>query len=1240
MSETPPMTGAEPGLEALRAELSEVRRQLAEAQEVIRAIQSGEVDAVVVDGPRGSHVYTLENADSSYRALVEAMNEGAAYLSPGGEILYCNKTLSGLAGMPLERVIGQPVKHLFAGKFRPALDALLLRTLSGETATSETELIASHGRRHRPVHLSFSRIDSDEGVGICMVVTDLTEQREREKQIADERKRLFEILETLPVMASLLTPGHQVKFANRMFRERFGEAEGRACYEVFFGRQQPCELCESFTPLETGKPHWWEVHGLDGSIYDCHHMPFTDTDGSKLILEMDIDVTEQRRAEAELKRYRNHLEELVKQRTDELEVANRQLADELALRRLSEEKFARAFADNPAAIALARLEGMVFVDVNETLTSLSGYSREEMIGHSALELNLWPSPEDAERLKNKLLEEGSLRGVEQVFRRKSGEPVVTILSVQFLEMNGERFVLATAVDATRTKQAEQALRESEEQLRRAMQAANAGSWKMVPATGEFSASDRALELNGFSPGTPMSHELALTRVYPDDRARVEAAIKQTVDSGEPLRLEHRVQHPDGSIRWVATHAERRIEDGQARLIGLVQDITERKQGEKERERLAAAVQQERDRLSALIHSATDEIWFVDTEKKVTLVNPSVWQEFGRTFSENPNFETMAAAYEYYRPDGTPRPVEEAPPLRALKGEMVMDQEEIVRIPATGQLRHRQINAAPVRRPDGAIIGSVSIVRDITERKREEARRVADIAALTRMHKLSWMVLEAQGIEPLLKEVMDAAVAISGAQRGTLQLLEGDSLRIVAHHGHEQSFLDFFAAAENCASVCGEAMRRGERVVVPDVEESSLFAGTASLPVLRQAGVRAVQSTPMLSRAGKLLGILTTQWNRPFTPDKHDLWRIDLLARQASDLIEQARAEEALRASEARFRTLADAMPQLVWTANANGTRDYYNARRVEYDITATASGEYDWRAGIHPDDLAHTLKAWNEAAASGSAFQRENRLRMADGSYRWHLSRGIPVRDESGKIIRWFGTATDIEDLKQAEAAIREAERIAMQREQLRSLAVSLQDAREEERARLARDLHDDIGQILTAIKMELNWVEKRLVSPTEEMMERIKSAIDLTSQTVDSVRKVCSELRPAMLDDLGLAIAIEWQTRDFSARTGIPCEISVPAKRLRLKPASATAMFRIHQECLTNVMRHAQARSVGVTLYERNGSCYLRVEDDGKGFDMTDVSGSLGLLGMKERARGCGGELEIESSPGKGTIVTLKVPK
>jgi signal transduction histidine kinase len=236
-------------------------------------------------------------------------------------------------------------------------------------------------------------------------------------------------------------------------------------------------------------------------------------------------------------------------------------------------------------------------------------------------------------------------------------------------------------------------------------------------------------------------------------------------------------------------------------------------------------------------------------------------------------------------------------------------------------------------------------------------------------------------------------------------------------------------------------------------------------------------------------------------------------------------------------------------------------------------------------------------------------------------------------------TSSDITERLRTEKALRESEKMALQREQFQALAERLRRAREEERTRVARDLHDQIGQILTAIKLDLTWMSRRLPQGNDEFQDRMKGAIGLINDGVQSVRRICSGLRPAVLDDLGLAAAIEWQASEFASRTGIYCAVTVPAGDLSLDGDTATAFFRIFQECLTNVMRHAQAATVRVALNVEDGDLVLVVADDGKGLRESDLSSSLGFLGMKERAQVCGGDLQVSSSPGNGTTVTLRGP-
>jgi PAS domain S-box-containing protein len=234
----------------------------------------------------------------------------------------------------------------------------------------------------------------------------------------------------------------------------------------------------------------------------------------------------------------------------------------------------------------------------------------------------------------------------------------------------------------------------------------------------------------------------------------------------------------------------------------------------------------------------------------------------------------------------------------------------------------------------------------------------------------------------------------------------------------------------------------------------------------------------------------------------------------------------------------------------------------------------------------------------------------------------------------------DISERKAAEKALSQSE------EQLRAFAARLQQAREEEALRIARELHDQLGRCLTAIKMDLTGIERGFAGGAAEesfqaLSERTRRMGQTLDETVHTVRRISAELLPAVLDDLGLAAAIEWQARDFQARSGVSCVIRVLEEDLRLSRDQSTALFRIFQESLTNVARHAQATKIWVNLSEKEDAVVLEVEDDGVGFSPEGIAErrSLGLLGMRERVAVFGGEIEFAGVPGQGTAVVVRMP-
>ncbi len=226
--------------------------------------------------------------------------------------------------------------------------------------------------------------------------------------------------------------------------------------------------------------------------------------------------------------------------------------------------------------------------------------------------------------------------------------------------------------------------------------------------------------------------------------------------------------------------------------------------------------------------------------------------------------------------------------------------------------------------------------------------------------------------------------------------------------------------------------------------------------------------------------------------------------------------------------------------------------------------------------------------------------------------------------------------------------------EQLRALAAHIQFIREEERARIAREIHDELGQALTALKIDLSWLGDQFTESrrsgdlsqttgeAQPILAKIQSMFGLIDMTIQSVRRIATELRPGMLDDLGLVAAIEWQAQDFQRRTGIQCKLFIESEEdAVLDKELSTALFRIFQETLTNVARHAQATKVNITLTESTGTLRLEIEDNGKGITEEDISDpkSLGLLGTRERALLFGGDVNITGSPGKGTRISVSIP-
>jgi PAS domain S-box-containing protein len=363
---------------------------------------------------------------------------------------------------------------------------------------------------------------------------------------------------------------------------------------------------------------------------------------------------------------------------------------------------------------------------------------------------------------------------------------------------------------------------------------------------------------------------------------------------------------------------------------------------------------------------------------------------------------------------------------------------------------------------------------------------------------------------------------------------------------------------------------------------------------------------------------------------------DITARKAAD--EKLRASEASLANAQRLARLGD----WAWDSARGLTHWSSEIYRILGVACSQVKPRYSaYLAAVHPDDHAAVRRAVRVLVCRRQPFGIDHRIVGPDGATRIVRLQAEHVEGREGGPWGIVGTVQDITERKRTE------EELLASRERLRELSAYLEAIREEERRRIAMEIHDELGQVLTALKMDVALLKMRLVGDANtrpntdpEATRKIDDIRELVEKTIWMVRNVASHLRPAALN-FGVVSALEWLAEDFARRNGMPCQLVVRGGEPVLADAFSTAVFRIVQESLTNVSRHAGASRVTVTLVSSDVALDLRVSDDGKGFDTDSAQGgySYGLLGMSERARLIGGTLQIDSAPGAGTMVSIHLP-
>jgi PAS domain S-box-containing protein len=741
----------------------------------------------------------------------------------------------------------------------------------------------------------------------------------------------------------------------------------------------------------------------------------------------------------------------------------------------------------------------------------------------------------------------------------------------------------------------------------------------------------------------------------EDRKAVLAAIDRAIRRKSIFHLEHRVRRADGRIGWAFSWAIP-ILDARNEIVewyGIASDITRRKAAE-------AAVHEDRDRLSALVRSIRDEVWYADAAGRFTLVNPRGRDEF-RLLARSPaSVRRLARSLQVLRPDGSARPVEESPPLRALRGETVTNQEEIIRTPATGELRYRQVSAAPVHDVGGRIVGSVSVVRDITDRKRAEEALCDAHAQLER--RVSQRTAQLRASEHTL----------AASEERFRQMAENMSEVFWLADAGRRRMLYVSPAFETVwGRPCAE-LYRNPRLWVDAVHPED--RGRVRGAFFRQRG----SAAPLQAEYRIVRPDGTVRWIADHGAQVRDkAGRVYRIAGVARDITESKNVELTLVRTDRALRAITACNETLLRSTSEQELYDRVCRVIVEtggYRMAWIGLAEEGGHRPVRP--VACAGKGRGYLSKVGIVWSNTPRGRGPTGTAirtgRPSVCRNIM---EDARLVPWrraarrlgYGSSLALplvaDDRAFGALNIYAADPMAFEEGEIKTLeqlasdvaygvsALRLQatrqrlerqllDITEREQRRIGQDVHDTLGQRIASARLTCAAVAHRLAKEGHHAAQGARRVERELAQALEETRHIARGLHPVKPGPDSLMSALSELAANITKLSRIPCRFVCPQPVLLANHAAASHLYRIAQESANNAVRHARASQIRIKLAHLDGRLRLRIEDDGRGLRAGAESGEgLGLQIMRYRSSVIGARLSIASRPNRGTTVTCELP-
>ena len=730
-------------------------------------------------------------------------------------------------------------------------------------------------------------------------------------------------------------------------------------------------------------------------------------------------------------------------------------------------------------------------------------------------------------------------------------------------------------------------------------------------------------LLGHLPEELLGHSWKRT-VHPDDHASAMMACETMWTSGK-AEFEARAVRKDGSIFYkqvVMVKGTENVGD-QESYHCFMRDITERKQAEE-------LIIQSRDFSLTLLEKFPAMIWKSGFDAKCDYFNQT-WLDFtGRTLEEEYGDGWTVGVH----PDDVDRCLMTY--NDAFEARERFEMEYRLRR-HDGEYRWILSVGHPFNDLDGNFSGYIGSCYCITQRKNAEEALAVSEHTIRELYDITSN--QHRSFEERIRSLLELGCRRFALPHGMLTCLVDDQLELSYLQSPNEEFVENMLVPQ-CQAFCGEALNSEVPLSNEHIGQSEWrhHPGYEALGLEAYLGTRVVVSGIVY---GTLCFANTSPYHREFSEADRNV--LQLMARWIGGELERKQAEETLQESEERYRALYDDNPSMYFTVRSDGTVlsvNQYGAKELGFSKEELV-GQSVLRVFHEDDKLSAQQRIKDCLLNPGTTQNWEFRKVRKDGTVFWVKEVARTIQDRVGHLVVLI-VCEEITEQKIAE------EELKLAYEQLRELTRALNETEEKERMQFARELHDEFGQCLTALKLDLGWVSRRLGTvPSFQSLSSIQGKIrdmsGLVDQTGHAVRRMASSMRPRMLDDLGLLAALEWQVQECQARSGIVCEMVVDStvSELEFSDAQAITIFRISQELSTNVIRHAQATTLRFHLSEDEGSFVLEVQDNGIGISQSSIDRpkSFGILGIRERVSLLGGECLIVGTPEKGTMVKVRIP-